>query len=447
MCVVCGCPGCAAVTVPQLAKDKPANLGQSDQGYRLIGMKWGADTLGTPGGEVTWAANLGGLMIDAVAEFDLAEFEVALQDAFDAWEAVAQVSFRMVADAGDADVTIAFGADSTGGFDLGVPGEVLAVATNNFQTGPALSGLKSMQSATIIFDAAEDWIPSGIEAEGTSFLGVATHEIGHVLGLDHDNATLSVMNTHLSTENLQPGDVAGVREIYGARMTEGSAGADHMMLGDGTIGAVVAALAGHDEVFGTLGDDMIAGGDGDDHLSGRAGDDLLIDTSGGNAIAGGADDDTIIGGRGTLHADGDDGRDTLIGGIGDDVLNGGDGDDILRGDPAGSFLAGNDRLIAGDGDDYLEGGAGADVFVFKRYDDTNSIGRLALDNGQPTIIGRDFEVGVDRIDLSDFGFTTFQALGSALITVGDDTIFAASHTKIIIVGVSEAELSADDFIL
>lgn len=75
--------------------------------------------------------------------------------------------------------------------------------------------------------------------------------------------------------------------------------------------------------------------------------------------------------------------DTLSGGLGNDLLSGRDGGDLLRG------AAGDDVLLDGVGADTLVGGAGSDVFV------------LAGD-GEADVV-RDFQPGIDRLDLSDWG--------------------------------------------
>lgn len=77
------------------------------------------------------------------------------------------------------------------------------------------------------------------------------------------------------------------------------------------------------------------------------------------------------------------GGDILSGTSGDDVLMGLWGDDSLYGG------AGDDTLFAGAGRDVLYGGGGADVFV------------LEADGQADTIY--EFELGVDRIDLSSWG--------------------------------------------
>lgn len=75
-----------------------------------------------------------------------------------------------------------------------------------------------------------------------------------------------------------------------------------------------------------------------------------------------------------------------------DVLMGGDGQDFLAGGQGADYLAaaaGNDLLSDGAGSDTLFGGAGQDLFVLTLDGHTDRIG--------------DFQAGIDRIDLSQWG--------------------------------------------
>ncbi|MEO1640286.1 MAG: matrixin family metalloprotease [Pseudomonadota bacterium] len=447
MCVICGCANCNAQVVETVGGPGQV-VGQFQQEYVLTGAKWGEDALGTSGGEITWSANLAGLVFNTTRfpNLKLTDFEEALQDAFNAWETVAQVTFREAEQGEDADVNIAMTLQDIGGFDFGTPFGTVGVASWFFNAGPVNNGVSLIQSGSIFFDAAESWVPFGDFANTVSFLSVATHEIGHILGLGHYDGSPQVMNSFATTDFLQPGDIAGIQEIYGARQI-GSQASEFSDLGTGTTGATFNALGGDDVVMGTEGGDSISGGAGDDELFGRAGDDFLVDTSGANEISGGLDNDTIIGGRGVLRAEGDAGNDILIGGVGDDALQGGAGDDVLLGDPGGDFLFGNDILSAGVGADFLEGGGGADTFVFAPDQGTNVIASLDLDSGTPRAVGRDFDVGIDRVDLSAFNFMTFGDVLLSMSETQDGAEFNATGTRVVLSGVELEELTASDFIL
>lgn len=154
------------------------------------------------------------------------------------------------------------------------------------------------------------------------------------------------------------------------------------------------------------------GHQGDDaYILGSSKDDLLAGKSGNDALEGFAGDDHIKG-RG--------GDDRILGGAGDDLLEGGSGNDVIAG---------------GEGDDILYGDAGADTFVFVSGGGTDEI--------------KDFEVGVDKIDLSGAGVSDFSELDitdhgwwiDVQISFGDDTIRLDTGWM-----PSLADLTADDFI-
>ena len=108
----------------------------------------------------------------------------------------------------------------------------------------------------------------------------------------------------------------------------------------------------------------------------------------------------------------------IRGGTGDDFLVGTNGDDVIWGMGHNDVLsggAGDDHLIDGRGNDILFGGSGADVFVF-------------TPDGKSDFI-EDFEVGIDRIDLSGWDhlyhiadITIETRIGGAVIFVGEDII-------------------------
>ncbi|HEX8231728.1 MAG TPA: calcium-binding protein [Caulobacteraceae bacterium] len=143
---------------------------------------------------------------------------------------------------------------------------------------------------------------------------------------------------------------------------------------------IVHAAAGNDTVNGGAGSDIVWGGLGNDQVAGSDGADQLWGGAGTDLLAGGAEGDFIVGGSGADTVLGNEGDDALIGGSGADSVNGGNG---------------NDRLLGAAGGDTLVGGAGADVFVFTQLD----ISATAADH---TDTVNDFEIGVDKIDLTGF---------------------------------------------
>jgi len=166
--------------------------------------------------------------------------------------------------------------------------------------------------------------------------------------------------------------------------------------------------------YGTRGDDVVTGGAFDDVFSGWEGDDIIRGGGGDDELDG---DIANFGDAGEDEIHGDAGSDRITGGGGDDLLYGGsdadrlsgdEGDDRLEGGTGADHLSGNegsDTLIGGEGADVLSGGSGADIFIFAPGDvDLSYALRDKID---------DFEVGVDKLDLTAFT--------DAVITVASDT--------------------------
>ncbi len=121
------------------------------------------------------------------------------------------------------------------------------------------------------------------------------------------------------------------------------------------------------------------------------------------------------------------------GGAGPDALSGDARGDLIAGDAGNDTLAGgggDDILIDGAGADLLSGGAGADTFVLLRDGATDMI--------------TDYEPGLDRLDLSDWGrLYAIEALDILTTGTGATLRFATEMLK-----VNTAEgtpLSAADF--
>lgn len=196
--------------------------------------------------------------------------------------------------------------------------------------------------------------------------------------------------------------------------------------------------SGNDKVISGSGDDILTGGDGNDILAGLAGDDVLEGGLGEDSLYGGRDSDILSGGFGDDTLRGNRGNDTVNGSSGDDNINGGGGNDVLHGNADNDYLAGGggiDRLDGGLGDDIMiggrtraEGGDGfEDVFVF---------GIDGADAGDDKI--RDFELGVDMIDLSKLNLSSYDDVVAAstdftsgvLLSFGDSGSLWVSNTSI-----------------
>lgn len=182
--------------------------------------KWGSAVMGT-GATVTWsymnsgvscAAESAGCLISSFASFMPPGFGAQVQNAFDAWSAVANLTFVFVA----ADNGVPFDAAGTnadiriGGHAFDGPFGVLAHGFYPPTNGTSAAG-------DIHFDTAESWDLNQAGA-GIDLFTVMAHELGHALGLDHTLVPNSLMNALYSEAfvGLQSDDVAGMQFIYGA---------------------------------------------------------------------------------------------------------------------------------------------------------------------------------------------------------------------------------------
>lgn len=247
---------------------------------------------------------------------------------------------------------------------------------------------------------------------------------------------------------------------------------------------------GDDRGFGGAGDDVINGSLGNDMLSGGAGNDRLVMGLGNDTVFGGAGNDliferanhlkagdSIFGGEGLI--------DTLViqsagvlnltlldelagiervrvaagqqitstddnlfffGRSGDENYGLGNGNDIVKAGGGADIISGgggDDLLIGQGGDDTIRGGAGFDKLLGSGGVDT-----FVLEQGGGRDLIFDFENGLDRLDVADFGFFDFTTDIQPLITTisGKAVIDFADGGRIILVGVAAADLDATDFL-
>ncbi len=270
----------------------------------------------------------------------------------------------------------------------------------------------------------------------------------------------------------------------GSDITDGGDGIDTASFAD--IGAPVAAvlladtavysapngnlvtdqLLNIENLLGSQNNDVLVGDFNNNELNGGGGNDVVVGLNGENVLIGGGGNDILIGGAGDDFIQGGGGSDVTIGGGGIDTVSFADiGAPVtvdLNAETA-SYLAPNGNLIVdtvrgfenvvgsanadtiigdqndnvlngGAGDDILTGGAGADTFVFE------------LGTGFDTIT--DFQNGIDRIDVGDFG-PDFDVLGAVngAQQDGDDTVITLSEQDSVrLANFDLQQLSDDDFV-
>jgi len=208
--------------------------------------------------------------------------------------------------------------------------------------------------------------------------------------------------------------------------------------------------AGANVLTGGVGDDILDGGIGADQMQGGTGSDTYIVDNVGDTVfeanSGGVDYDTVMTtvswalgagqeverlraapGTNPINLTGNDYAQKMQGNDGDNILTGGGGNDGLIGG------GGADVLIGGTGLDKLTGGLGADTFVFEHGGQMDQI--------------VDFAVGTDKADLTAFGLT-WQDVQAAMTESNGNTILTlGGGDSVVFAGVSEASLSASDFLL
>lgn len=264
-----------------------------------------------------------------------------------------------------------------------------SIEENQTQVGAVLASDPDGDVLTYALNGGADAAAFAIDADtgNLTFLSAPDYEAPTDSNGDNSYVVRVTASDGISTvQSVISVDVGDVDETPITVINGGSA-ANTLVGTDG-----VDHIFGHgggDILFGDLGDDLLDGGQGDDDLRGGGGNDQM---------QGGAGADLLRGGTGL---------DNLSGGFGNDDLRGGGGVDALSGDRGNDQLvgeAGRDILFGGAGNDvYIGGGLTAggdgvrDVFVFKS---------IANGGGGLDVI-RDFEDGIDRIDLSESNYTAF----------------------------------------
>ena len=189
------------------------------------GTKWGSPTFGT-GATITYSympsgtscatpPEPAGCTITDISSAGLGAVaggvvKSIIRAAFDAWEAVANLTFVEVADDGAAfNAPTASGDIRIGGHVFDGPSGVLAHAYFPPPNGTTAAG-------DMHFDIAEAW-KNGFGGTGIDIFQVAAHEIGHSIGLRHTAVAGSLMNPFYTEafSGPQADDIAGAVHIYG----------------------------------------------------------------------------------------------------------------------------------------------------------------------------------------------------------------------------------------
>lgn len=189
--------------------------------YVLEPYKWGSGLHGVSGGVITWSA--GSLFpsvnpLTRAATAVPAEYLDTLRAAFARWNEVGNFRFVETTDGVNADIHVVFDElESVGSGTLGY-------TQTYFDRTYGVAA-----EAYISFDVGRRYFTNdGVTREAGSvsstapilnFYTIALHEIGHALGLDHENAITTLMNSYynVSIVDLTNDEINGVRALYGAQ--------------------------------------------------------------------------------------------------------------------------------------------------------------------------------------------------------------------------------------
>lgn len=132
-------------------------------------------------------------------------FREAITDSFNEWDDHSPLAVDFFLEDPTSSNVVSFS-------NLGGPGGTLAVVSLIFNSN------KDMLLFRITFDSTEDWnVPGGFDVQN-----VATHEVGHVVGLDHRKSTKDCLLTMFNfaqpdetdKRSLAIGDIEGITKLY-----------------------------------------------------------------------------------------------------------------------------------------------------------------------------------------------------------------------------------------
>ena len=433
--------------------------------FSFFGDPWSQpDGLGSP---VNLTYSYDNLLDGSINGISNADIKAAIEEAFGLWSSVAPLNFTEVLD-----------------------------GSRNSQIRIDRRAIGALGQASAP-PAGDITLNNEIEWNNGLFLAVATHEIGHALGLGHEDSTEAIMNSasgfsfdDLGTGFLFQDDIDGIRSLYGSGSGSVNPGIhgtnnDDRLIGDGQ-DKLILGLNGNDYIEGGTGFDTIDGGAGNDTVSHTYTDtgiswdmntDIIEFPGFGfetvrniENVIGSRGDDRLIGDGGANSIDGSDGNDYIEGGIGLDTIDGGAGNDTvsyayvdlgltwdmntdrinfsdgnaetIRNIENVIGTLGDDRLIGdgranlidgSDGNDYIEGGIGLDTIDGGAGNDTVAYTYVDL--------GLTWDMNTDRISFSDGNAETIRNIENVIGTLGDDRIITNGVNNTI-----EGAAGADTFV-
>jgi Ca2+-binding RTX toxin-like protein len=264
------------------------------------------------------------------------------------------------------------------------------IVDSTYDTIIDLAGTADLVRSSASFDLSNTMVASGTGIENLVYTN--SLQGGVLIGNTANNS----ITGNLGNDTLEGKDVA---DTLGDTLNGGIGGNDTYIV-DSTYDTIIDLAGTADAVYSSVSFDlsntMVASGTGIENLvytgagdiilTGNSIDNSITGNNGGDTIYGLSGNDTLSGLYGRDFLYGGNGNDLLLGGFSADFLQGGDGDDTLKGSP-----------LSGSGTDTLAGGNGADLFVLGDATDGN------LYAYSITALITDFEVGIDKLQLKDYG--------------------------------------------